>query len=87
VTEPRVRSAGSSSYLAQVIVVAALLTSAFMLMTAAELGPMGPLVIAEGFYLAGFALMVELGMLAGSACKLAVAAIETRRADVLETEK
>jgi hypothetical protein len=45
-----------------VFVVAALSTAAFMMMTAVELGPMGPLVIAEALYLAAFAVVIELGL-------------------------
>jgi hypothetical protein len=73
-------------YLAQVLVVAALLTAAFMLMTASELGPMGPLVIAEAFYLAAFASVVQIGLLARSAYKFALSLIEARRADSLAQE-
>lgn len=49
-------------YVAHVFVVAALSTAAFMMMTAVELGPMGPLVIAEALYLAAFAVLIELGL-------------------------
>jgi len=62
-----------------VIVIAALLTSAFMLTTATELGPMGPLVIAQAFYLATFAFVVELGLGARAAFTAALRAIERRR--------
>ena len=52
------------TYVAHTLVVAALSTAAFMLLTAVELGPMGPLVIAEALYLAAFALVIELGLAA-----------------------
>ena len=52
----------SAVYVAHVFVVAALSTAAFMMMTAVELGPLGPLVIAEALYLAAFAVLIELGL-------------------------
>jgi hypothetical protein len=79
VNTDRLMPGGTSVYVAHVFVVASLLTAAFMLSTATELGPMGPLVIAEAFYLAGFALVVELGLAARAAFSVALRAIERRR--------
>lgn len=61
-TRPAVNANASAVHVAHVFVVAALSTAAFMMMTAVELGPMAPLVIAEGLYLATFALAIELGL-------------------------
>ena len=79
-------SSDTSIYVVHVLVVAALLTAAFMLTTAAELGPMGPLVIAEALYLAAFALVVELGLAARAGFTAALRAIQRRRATTLVQE-
>lgn len=50
--------------LAHVLAIAALATAGCVLLTAADLGPYAPLLIALGLYLALFALLVELGLLA-----------------------
>ena len=70
----------TSVCVAHVFVVAALLTSGFMLSTATELGPMGPLVIAEALYVAAFAFIVELGLVARAGLAAALRVIERRRA-------
>ena len=85
-TSPRARPSITSVYVAHVLVIAALLTSAFMLTTATELGPMGPLVIAEALYLAAFAFIVELGLAARAALAVALRSIERRRAPHLTRE-
>ena len=59
---------------------AAVATSSFMLLTANELGPFGPLVIAEAFYLLGFAATLEAAVLAVSAWRFVRNALERRRA-------
>ena len=69
-----------SVQVAHVFVVAALATAAFMLSTAAELGPMGPLIIAEGFYLGAFAGLVELALAIRSALKMIARRAERRPA-------
>ena len=79
-------SSGTSIYVAHVFVVAALLTAAFMLTTAAELGPMGPLVIAEALYLAAFALVVELGLAARAGFTAALRVIQRRRESTFAQE-
>lgn len=79
-------SRGTSIYVAHVFVVATLLTAAFMLTTAAELGPMGPLVIAEALYLAAFALVVELGLAARAGFTAALRAIQRRRESTFAQE-
>ena len=79
----RAPSSITSVYIAQVFVVAALLTAAFMLLSATELGALGPLVIAEGLYLGAFALVVEVGLLARAVYVFMVSAIEELRADKL----
>ena len=61
-TTPIAKTHASAVYIAHVFVVAAVSTAAFMMKTAAELGPMGPLVIAEALYLAAFAVLIELGL-------------------------
>ncbi len=73
-------------FLAHLFVVASLMTSGFMLSTATELGPMAPLVIAEGFYLAGFALVIEVGLAARALGETALRALARRRgnAEMLE---
>jgi hypothetical protein len=86
VTSPRARPSNTSVYVAHVFVIAALLTSAFMLTTATELGPMGPLVIAEALYFAAFAVVVELGLAARAAFTVALRAIERRRASTFAQE-
>ena len=63
-TTATARSDSSAVYVAHVVVVAALSTAVFMMTTAVDLGPMGPLVIAEGLYLAAFALAIEVGLAA-----------------------
>lgn len=60
----RQTAACTAIYVAQTFVVAALLTAAFMLLTATELGPMGPLVIALALYLGAFAFLIEVGLAA-----------------------
>lgn len=85
-TSPPATLSITSVYMAHVFVIAALLTSAFMLTTATELGPMGPLVIAEAFYLAAFAFVVELGLGARAAFTAALRAIERRRASTFSQE-
>lgn len=76
----------TSVYVAHVFVIAALLTSAFMLTTATELGPMGPLVIAEALYLAAFAFLIEVGLAARVGFTAALRAIERRRASTFAQE-
>ena len=73
----------SSLWLVHVFVVAAWFTAGFMLTTAAELGPMGPLVIAEALYLAAFALVVELGLGAHAVSRALSGFLERRRAPQL----
>ena len=70
----------SAVYVAHTFVVAALSTAAFMMMTAVELGPMGPLVIAEALYLAAFALVIELGLAARAALSAAKRVVSRRAA-------
>ena len=66
-------------YVAHVFVVAALATAAFMMMTAVELGPMGPLVSAEGIYLGAFAFLIEFGLAARAVLLTAKRAVSRRR--------
>ncbi len=73
-------SGPSAAFYAHVLVAAALATAAFMLATAADLGALGPLVIAEAFYLAAFAVLVEVG-LAGRAALVAATRAISRRAN------
>lgn len=77
-TTPVANTDSCALYVAHVFVVAALSTAAFMLVTAVELGPMGPLVIAEGLYLAAFSLVIELGLAARVALIAAKRAISRR---------
>lgn len=72
------RSAGRG--LVHVFVAAAVATSIFMLCTANELGPFGPLVIAEAFYLLGFAAAAEAAILAASARHFVRDSVAHRRA-------
>ena len=68
------------AFIAHAFAAGALATSALMVATAGELGPMGPLVIAQAFYLATFALTVEGALLARVVVAAARRAVQRRRA-------
>lgn len=73
-----VKPGATAVYVAHVFVAAALATAGFMLMTAPELGPMAPLVIAQALYVGAFALAVELGLAARAVAVAAAKAIQRR---------
>jgi len=67
--------------LAHLFVFAAVLTAGFMLLTANELGPFGPLVIAEALDLAAFAVTFEALLLAGQTWSFIRAVMRMRAAE------
>ena len=76
----------STGAVAHVFVAASVATAAFMLMTANELGPFGPLVIALAIYLASFALIFELLLLAVRAWSFMRSALRLRAGKPLTAE-
>ena len=72
--------AASPTFVAQMFCVAALATAGFMLVTAPQLGPMAPLVIALGLYLGFFAVVIELGLGARALYSTCMRSIDRRGA-------
>ena len=77
--KPVTQPVATGGILVHVFSASALTTAGLMLATAGDLGPIGPLVIAQALYLAAFALTAEVAIAAAAGLQAVRRRLATRR--------